>query len=98
MIYLVTKVKAFFKSSKYECISIKRSKEIINSMKKIRGLDTETMGLNPHTKALLTIQIGTKENQVVIAKITIKSTNGTLSDKKSENSDFFVHISQNRLK
>ena len=71
MIYLVTKVKALFKSSKYECISIERSKEIINSMKKIRGLDTETMGLNPHTKALLTVQIGTKENQVVIDCTTI---------------------------
>lgn len=35
MIYLVTKIKALFKSSKYECISIKRSKEIINSMKKL---------------------------------------------------------------
>ena len=71
MIYLVTKVKALFKSSKYECISIERSKKIINSMKKIRGLDTETMGLNPHTKALLTVQIGTKENQVVIDCTTI---------------------------
>lgn len=35
MIYLVTKVKALFKSSKYECISVERSKEIINSMKKL---------------------------------------------------------------
>lgn len=29
------------------------------------------MGLNPHTKALLTVQIGTKENQVVIDCTTI---------------------------
>ena len=71
MIYLVTKAKTLFKSSKYECISIEKSKEIINSMGKIRGLDTETMGLNPHTKALLTVQIGTKENQVVIDCTTI---------------------------
>ena len=71
MIYLVTKAKTLFKSSKYECISIEKSKEIINSMGKIRGLDTETKGLNPHTKALLTVQIGTKENQVVIDCTTI---------------------------
>lgn len=35
MIYLVTKVKALFKSSKYECVSVEKSKEIINSMKKL---------------------------------------------------------------
>lgn len=34
MIYLVTKVKALFKSSKYECISIERSKEIIKFYEK----------------------------------------------------------------
>lgn len=40
-------------------------------MKNIRGLDTETMGLDPHTKPLLSVQIGTKDIQIVIDCLTI---------------------------
>lgn len=71
MIYLVTNSYNLFKSSRYECISVEKSKKIIESMKAVRGLDTETTGLNPHTKVLLSVQIGNKQDQVVIDCLTV---------------------------
>lgn len=75
MIYLVTNTKSLFKSSKYKCISIEDSINIINTIGDIRGLDTETTGLNPHIKELLTVQIGNKKNQVVIDCTTVNIAN-----------------------
>lgn len=65
MIYLVSKQVSLF-SENYKIISVKESFDIISKMNNIRGLDTETSGLNPHHKDLLTVQIGNKESQIVI--------------------------------
>jgi DNA polymerase I len=75
MIYLVTQAQRLFESPKYKCINIEDSINIINRMGNIRGLDTETTGLNPHTKELLTVQIGNKDNQIVIDCTTINIEN-----------------------
>lgn len=71
MIYLVTNSPQLFDSSYFTIITIEKSKEIVKSLGKILGLDTETTGLNPHTKELLTVQIGNKEHQIVIDCTTI---------------------------
>lgn len=64
MIYLVSKNKSLFKSDKYEEIDIDKSLDILSPLKEVQ-LDTETSGLDCHTKELLTIQLGCTENQVV---------------------------------
>ena len=70
MIYLISKQTSLF-SERYSIITVEESFNIINNLGNIRGLDTETTGLNPHQKELLTVQIGNKENQVVIDCTTI---------------------------
>lgn len=74
MIYLISKQATLFNSNSYKIISVQESFNIINSLGNIRGLDTETTGLNPHQKELLTVQIGNKEHQVVIDCTTIDIT------------------------
>ena len=70
MIYLISKQTSLF-SERYNIITVEESFNIINNLGNIRGLDTETTGLNPHQKELLTVQIGNKGNQVVIDCTTI---------------------------
>ena len=70
MIYLISKQTSLF-SKRYNIITVEESFNIINNLGNIRGLDTETTGLNPHQKEILTVQIGNKENQVVIDCTTI---------------------------
>ena len=63
MIYLISnQINAF--GGKFEQISLQ---EGINKVKDLKfiGLDTETEGLDPHTKKLLTLQLGNKEEQIV---------------------------------
>ena len=73
MIYLVSKQTNAFEG-KFKQISLQDS---INKVKNLEfiGLDTETEGLDPHTKKLLTIQLGNKEEQIVF---DIASYNGKL--------------------
>lgn len=64
MIYLVSKQPELFKTDLYEKMS---PEEAVNFLSKysILGADTETEGMNPHSKKLLTVQLGTFEDQVV---------------------------------
>lgn len=64
MIYLVSRNIQLFKTDKYKEASIEEAMDVLNSLFVVQ-LDTETQGLDCHTKALLTIQLGNKENQVV---------------------------------
>ena len=70
MIYLVTEQAQLFSSTRFKTISVADSKAIIAKMK-IRGLDTETTGLDPHLKELLSVQIGNRDDQIVIDCTTI---------------------------
>lgn len=65
MIYFVSNQKSLFNSDNYQVVSVYESLEILNPMRVV-GLDTETGGLDVHTKELLCIQLGNYENQVVI--------------------------------
>lgn len=64
MIYLVSGNKNLFCPTKYKQINFSDAIKIIKSLNLIQ-LDTETSGLDCHTKDLLTLQLGNKENQVV---------------------------------
>lgn len=70
MIYLVSQNRGLFSPEKYKQIEFSEALEILLPLKIVQ-FDTETMGLDPHTKELLTIQLGNKENQVVFDWTTL---------------------------
>lgn len=70
MIYLVSQNRGLFSSEKYKQIEFSEALEILLPLKIVQ-FDTETMGLDPHTKELLTVQLGNKENQVVFDWTTL---------------------------
>lgn len=65
MIYLVTKQQSLWTSDRYKVISAEGALELLAPLSVVE-LDTETMGLDPYTKELLTVQLGCAEFQVVI--------------------------------
>lgn len=70
MIYLVSHNKSLFQTDKYVEATMKQIMSVLLPLK-LCQLDTETKGLDCHTKALLTIQLGNKDNQVVIDWTTL---------------------------
>ena len=70
MIYLVSKNKSLFGSTRYEEVGFDRAMQVLIPLKTPQ-LDTETTGLDEHTKKILTIQLGNKENQVVFDWTTL---------------------------
>ena len=70
MIYLVSRNKSLFRSSKYSEIPFNGAMEILSPLKEVQ-LDTETQGLECHSKPLLTIQLGCRENQIVFDWTTL---------------------------
>lgn len=69
MLYLVTNQQRLFDSD-IHCISVEDSLVLLEPLT-IVGLDTETKGLDPYTKELLSVQLGCEEFQVVIDCTTI---------------------------
>lgn len=72
MIYFITGQKELFEfpDSHYKCISVEESLKILEPLQ-IVGLDTETTGTEIWRGNLLTLQLGNKENQIVIDCLTI---------------------------
>ena len=70
MIYLVSRNRTLFNTTKYKYCTSYEALEILNPLKIVQ-FDTETSGLDPHSKELLTIQLGNKENQVVFDWTTL---------------------------
>lgn len=72
MIYFVTGQRELFEfpNAKYKCISVEESLKILEPLQVV-GLDTETTGTEIWQGKLLTLQLGNKENQVVIDCMTI---------------------------
>ena len=70
MIYLVTEQQRFFKSDAYEIMS---KEEALNRILEHTWIeyDSETEGLDPYTKALLCIQFGLGEDQIIVDTTTI---------------------------
>lgn len=72
MVYLVSKNKALFESPSYETISFREAMTMLDPLKEVQ-LDSETMGLDCHTKALLTLQLGCVKFQIVFDWTTLTS-------------------------
>lgn len=70
MIYLVTLNKELFDTDLYKIITPEESLELLKPLKKV-GVDTETEGIDVHTKRLLLVQLGCYDFQVVIDCRTI---------------------------
>ena len=72
MIYFVTGQRGLFEfpDAKYKCISVEESLRILEPLRVV-GLDTETIGTEIWQGMMLTLQLGNKENQVVIDCMTI---------------------------
>ena len=65
MIYLVTHNSKLFDNDLYKIISEEQSLELLDKLD-IIGVDTETSGIDVHTKELLLVQLGCFDFQVVI--------------------------------
>ena len=70
MIYLVSHNKSLFQTDKYIEATMEQAMSVLLPLK-LCQLDSETRGLDCHTKALLTIQLGNRDNQVVIDWTTL---------------------------
>lgn len=82
MIYLVSKNKGLFSPTKYQQVSFSEVMKLLLPLKLVQ-FDTETMGLDPHTKDLLTIQLGCKKFQVVFDWTTLSK------EEKQELKEYF---------
>lgn len=76
MIYLVTGNQSLFSSedTEYTVISVEESLNLLTPLP-IIGVDTETEGIDVHTKKLLLAQFGCFDFQVVVDCRTIDITN-----------------------
>lgn len=70
MIYLVSKNKKLFSPENYKQIDFLEAVKILEPLNLVQ-LDTETSGLDCHTKELLTLQLGNKDNQIVFDWTTL---------------------------
>lgn len=70
MVYLVSRNRTLFKSELYKTISFKEAFTILLPLKEVQ-IDSETKGLDCHTKELLTLQLGCTENQIVFDWTTL---------------------------
>jgi len=73
MIYLVSEQAKLFDSPNYEIISKEQAYKMLEPLD-IISADTETEGLDPYTKKLLTVQLGNNDFQIVIDCTTIDIT------------------------
>lgn len=69
MIYLVTNNSGLWNGT-FKCVSVSESLDLLKDLN-IVGVDTETSGIDPHTKELLLVQLGCFDFQVVIDCRTI---------------------------
>ena len=72
MIYFVTGQRGLFEfpDAKYKCIYVEESLRILEPLRVV-GFDTETIGTEIWQGMMLTLQLGNRENQVVIDCLTI---------------------------
>ena len=72
MIYLISRNKQLFGSTRYKEVTFDEAMSCLLGMNIVNvQLDTETTGLDEHTKKILTIQLGNKQNQFVFDWTTL---------------------------
>ena len=87
MIYLVSKNKNLFKSIKYEHLDFNSAIDKLQPLKQVQ-VDTETQGLDCHTKPLLTLQLGCTDFQIVFDWTTLSNR---------EKTQLKIYLESNRL-
>lgn len=65
MIYLVTNQQSLFTAAGYSMATVEESIEYLKTLEVI-GFDTETRGMDPYTKDLLSMQLGDEQRQYVV--------------------------------
>ena len=70
MIYLVSRNSSLFKSTRYSQVPFEEAMSMLFLLMTVQ-FDTETMGLDPHTKELLTVQLGCRKFQIVFDWTTL---------------------------
>lgn len=70
MIYLVTNQQSLFTAAGYSMATVEESLEYLETLDVI-GFDTETKGLDPFTKDLLSMQLGDEQRQYVVDCLTV---------------------------
>lgn len=73
MIYLVSRNRRLFSPEKYKQVDFSEALSTLLPLQTCQ-LDTETTGLDCHTKELLTVQLGCTDNQVVFNWTTLSSS------------------------
>ena len=86
MIYLVSRNKALFSPENYSQVDFDTALSILKPLTLVQ-LDTETKGLNCHSKGILTIQLGNRDNQVVFDWTTLSSNEKEQLKEYLENPD-----------
>ena len=86
MIYLVSRNKALFSPENYSQVDFDTALSILKPLT-LAQLDTETEGLNCHSKGILTIQLGNRDNQVVFDWTTLFSNEKEQLKEYLENPD-----------
>lgn len=89
MIYLVSKNQRLFSPKKYKQIDFSEALPILLPLQTCQ-LDTETMGLDCHTKELLTVQLGCSDNQVVFDWTTLSNSERTQLKEYLESDRLFL--------
>lgn len=87
MIYLVSRNKNLFKSIKYEHLDFNSAIDKLQPLKQVQ-VDTETQGLDCHTKPLLTLQLGCTDFQIVFDWTTLSN---------EEKTQLKIYLESNRL-
>lgn len=89
MVYLVSRNKTLFNSENYTHVEFEVALDILLPLSQVQ-FDTETQGLDAHSKALLTVQLGNKENQVVFDWTTLSSSEKLQIKKYFESERLFL--------
>ena len=89
MIYLVSRNKALFSPENYSQVDFDTALSILKPLTLVQ-LDTETEGLNCHSKGILTIQLGNRDNQVVFDWTTLSSNEKEQLKEYLENPDIIL--------
>lgn len=87
MIYLVTNQQAMFSPSGYSMATVEESLEYLKNLD-IIGFDTETRGMDPYTKDLLSMQLGDQDKQFVVDCLTV---NPRLYKEVLESKELIMH-------
>lgn len=91
MIFLISKNRSLFKSNLYSECTLEEALEWLRKLKEVE-VDSETMGLDCHTKELLTIQLGNPENQYVFDWATLTKNERLLLKNYLEEDRLFIGV------